>query len=347
MPEQAMDIRIDAPGRESGSCSGKVALKVFAGFAKLTKESSGGTETMTFAHVTRLNRMWRSPLLALLSGVSLGLSAPGAHASANEETAHQFAALEAKTKSRIGVAVIDLSTNRRVDYRSDERFIMCSTFKVLAVAAVLKRVDDGKEKLDRFVPYGETQLLSYAPVTRAHVKKGGMMLEALCEAAIEQSDNTAGNLLLEAIGGLEKFNEFARSLGDNSTRLDHIEPDLNVATPGKDNDTTTPAAMSATLQRLFASDSLTVASRTKLENWMQQNQTGLKMIRASVLTDWKVGDKTGRSGDGATNDIAIVRPPGSGPIFLAIYTVDPSESQEARDQLVADVAKATFDALKK
>jgi beta-lactamase class A len=249
--------------------------------------------------------------------------------------------------SRIGVTAIDVSTNRRVDYRSDERFIMCSTFKVLAVAAVLKPVDESKEKLDRFVPYGEAQLLSYAPVTRAHVKEGGMTLEALCAAAIQQSDNTAGNLLLEAIGGLDQFNEFARSLGDKSTRLDHIEPDLNVAIPGKENDTTTPAAMSGNLQRLFASDLLTVASRTKLENWMQQNETGLKMIRAGVPSDWKVGDKTGRSGNGATNDIAIVRPPSGGPIFVAIYTVDPSESQEARDQLVAEVTRVTFDALKK
>jgi beta-lactamase class A len=291
--------------------------------------------------------MWPSPLLALLSGVSLGLSAPGAHASANEETAHQFAALEAKTKSRIGVAAIDLSTNRRVDYRSDERFIMCSTFKVLAVAAVLKRVDEGKEKLDRFVPYGEAQLLSYAPVTRAHVKEGGMTLEALCAAAIEMSDNTAANLLLETIGGPAKWTEFARSLGDTVSHLDHMEPELNVAIAGKDNDTTTPAAMCGALQRLFASDVLSTASRTKLEGWMQQGQTGIKMIRASVPADWKAGDKTGRSGDGATNDIAVVRPPGGGPIFVAIYTVDPSESQEARDQLVADVAKATFDALKK
>lgn len=258
-----------------------------------------------------------------------------------------FAELEARTKSRVGIAAVDLSTKRRVDYRSDERFIMCSTFKVLAVAAVLKRVDEQKEKLDRFVPYGEAQLLAYAPVTRAHVKEGGMTLEALCVAAIGQSDNTAANLLLEAIGGLEKFNEFARSLGDNFTRLDHLEPDLNVALPGKDNDTTTPAAMCANLQRLFASDVLSAVSRTRLEEWMQQNQTGLKMIRAGVPTDWKVGDKTGRSGDGATNDIAVVHPAAGGPIFLAIYLVDPKENQEARDTLVAEVAKAVVDALKK
>src|SRR5438477_11493202 len=101
----------------------------------------------------------------------------------------QYARLEAKARARIGVAAIDLSTNRAVEYRSGERFVMCSTFKVLAVAAVLKRVEESKEKLDRFVRYGEAQLLTYAPVTREHVKEGGMTLEALCAAAIEMSDN--------------------------------------------------------------------------------------------------------------------------------------------------------------
>ncbi len=285
--------------------------------------------------------------ISLITAAAFAASLLGSAAIAEAPADTKFAELEARTKSRVGVAAIDLSTKRRVDYRSDERFIMCSTFKVLAVAAVLKRVDANKEKLDRFVRYGEAQLLTYAPVTRAHVKEGGMTLEALCVAAIEQSDNTAGNLLLDAVGGLEKFNEFLRSLGDNSTRLDHLEPDLNVAIPGKDNDSTTPAAMCANLQRLFASDFLSAASRTKLQNWMQENQTGLKMIRAAVPSDWKVGDKTGRSGDGATNDIAVLQPPAGGPIFLAIYLVDPKEAQEARDALVAEVSKAAIDFLQK
>ena len=289
--------------------------------------------------------MRRLVLLTLL----LTGSRPELFAADQRADREPFARLEAKAAGlRIGVAAIDVSTNRRVDYRADERFLMCSTFKVLAAAAVLKRVDENKEKLDRFVPYGEGQLQSYAPVTRAHVKEGGMTLEALCAAAIEQSDNTAANLLLEAIGGPEKWTEFARALGDKATRLDHTEPELNMARPGQDDDTTTPAAMCADLQRLLTSDFLSVASRAKLEAWMQQNQTGLKMVRASLPADWKVGDKTGRNSDnGATNDIAVVRPPGGGPIFIAIYTVNPADSQEARDTLVAEAAKIAIDALKK
>jgi beta-lactamase class A len=285
-------------------------------------------------------------LTLLMTGLFVPLVAAKTEESRDDITA--FANVEKQhSGSRIGVSAIDLSTNRRVDYRADERFTMCSTFKVLAAAAALKRVDENKEKLDRFVRYGEAQLMTYAPITRAHVKEGGMTLEALCAAAVEQSDNTAANLVLEAIGGPEKWTELARSLGDKFSRLDHNEPDLNLARPGKEDDTTTPAAMCADLQRLFTSDVLSVASRAKLEGWMQQGQTGLKMIRASIPADWKAGDKTGRSGDGATNDIAVLRPPNGGPIFLAIYTVDPAEPQDARDQLVAKVAKTAVEMLEK
>jgi beta-lactamase class A len=71
------------------------------------------------------------------------------------------------------------------------------------------------------------------------------------------------------------------------------------------------------------------------------------MIRASVPADWRVGDKTGRSGKGASNDIAIVRPPAGGPFFLAIYIDTPSQSSEGRDMLVAEVARIAIDLLKK
>jgi len=69
------------------------------------------------------------------------------------------------------------------------------------------------------------------------------------------------------------------------------------------------------------------------------------MIRASVPWGWGVGDKTGRSGNGANNDIGIVQPPTGGPIFLAIYVAAPDASPEARDSVVAAAAKISIAAL--
>ena len=71
-------------------------------------------------------------------------------------------------------------------------------------------------------------------------RDGGMPLGDLCAAAIDWSDNTAANLILDAIGGPAGFTAFARSLGDSTTRLDRNEPSLNTAIPGDERDTTTP-----------------------------------------------------------------------------------------------------------
>jgi beta-lactamase class A len=258
---------------------------------------------------------------------------------ARSDAANQVAAIEARLGGRIGVAALDTGSGKRFDYRAEERFPMCSTFKFLAAAAVLKRVDEKQEQLDRFVSYDAKDILEYAPVTKAHLKEGGMTLGALCEAGIEQSDNTAGNLLLDAIGGPAGVTNFARSLGDQITRLDRKEPQLNSAIPGDDRDTITPGSMLADMTRILTGDVLSRSSRRQLEDWLQRNQTGTAMIRAGVPTNWIIGDKTGRGANGATNDIAIIRPPGRAPILLTIYSVGSSASPEERSAVLAEVAR--------
>jgi beta-lactamase class A len=273
----------------------------------------------------------RSLLLPLLS-ISAG--------AIERDATNQIAQIESETKSRIGVVAIDAQTRRRIEHRRDEKFLMCSTFKLLAAAAVLQQVDRGEEKLDRFVRYSQTDVLEYAPVTKQHVGEGGMRLDALCEAAIEQSDNTAGNLLLQTIGGPPGLTRFARSLGDETTRLDRIEPKLNIRKEGDDRDTTSPAAMCNDVARLLTTDFLSQGSRDLLESWLLANQTGATLIRAGVPKDWRVGDKTGRGGQGETNDVAILYPLNSGRIFVAIYSVAPSTSDEKRSEIVATVTRA-------
>jgi beta-lactamase class A len=264
-------------------------------------------------------------------------------ASVTSDFAGRIAAIEARIGGRMGVAAVDAAvetgSGKRLDYRSEERFPMCSTFKFLAAAAVLKRVDEKQETLDRFVSYDAKEILEYAPVTKAHLKDGGMTVGALCAAAIEQSDNTAANLLLNVIGGPGGLTQFVRSLGDDVTRLDRIEPELNSAIPGDERDTTTPAAMCSDMQRLLLGDVLTESSRHQLEDWLQHNETGGLMIRAGVPKSWTVGDKTGRGANGATNDIAIIRPPGRAPLLLAIYFVGSSAPGDDRAAAIAEAAR--------
>jgi beta-lactamase class A len=259
------------------------------------------------------------------------------------DLANQIPSIEQRMGVRIGVAALDIASGKRLDYRSEERFPMCSTFKLLAAAAVLKRVDEKQERLDRFVRYDAKDILEYAPVTKAHLKDGGMTLGALCAAAIEQSDNTAGNLLLDTIGGPVGLTNFARGIGDEITRLDRKEPELNSAIPGDERDTTSPAAMCADMKRLLLGKALSESSRHQLEDWLRQNETGSLMIRAGVPKTWTVGDKTGRSGNGVTNDVAIIRPPGRAPIIVAIYSMGSTSSAHDQLAIVAEAARAVVE----
>ncbi len=233
--------------------------------------------------------------------------------------------------SRIGVAGLDTGNGRTVFYRADERFLLCSTFKVALAAAVLHRVEHGEESLNRIVHYGQKDLLPVSPVTSTN-PSNGLSVEALCAAIIHVSDNTAANLLLQSIGGTSAMNAFLLAVGDTVTRLDRNEPSLNV--PDGEKDTTTPRAMLKTLQALLLGPALQPSSRGKLIRWMEEVATGTALLRSGLPSGWRAGDKTGRSQSGSINDVAIAYPPNRPPILICAYT------EGASDRTLAEASRA-------
>lgn len=251
----------------------------------------------------------------------------------------RLAQLEYRYGARLGVAIMDTGSGRQVGHRADERFLMCSTFKWLAVAAVLARVDQGTEQLTRRITFDKDVLLDWAPVTSGHVGAPGLSVEQLCQAAITVSDNTAANLLLHSLGGPAAVTGFMRSLGDPVTRLDRIEPELNLTAPGDLRDTTTPAAMLADLSRLLLGTVLSHGSRTQLDGWLRACTTGLEKLRAGLPTDWVVGDKTGSGAQGESNDVAIIWPPQRAPLLVAAYHAPARKDAHASQRALADVGR--------
>ena len=241
------------------------------------------------------------------------------------------------------MAALDVHSGADFGYRADERFPMCSTFKAMLAAAVLAKVDAGAERLDRFVRYGAADLMSYAPAAKAHLAQGGMTVAALCEAAVELSDNTAANLLLRSVGGPGGWTRYVRTLGDRVSRLDRAEPALNSSIPGDPRDTTTPAAFLADLRKAVLGDALKPASRQRLQDWMIACKTGDARLRAGLPRHWKVGDKTGtwsaENAYASSNDIAVVWTE-TQPILITCYvTGRDSVPGKLRDAAIADVAR--------
>jgi beta-lactamase class A len=287
-----------------------------------------------------MHRRSRRSFLAGLAAMAASLRARAAAPSAEERldlASKRLAQIEAREGGRLGVVVRNTGTGSTLEHRADERFPMCSTFKLLAAAAALKRVDEGAERLDQTIAYGPSDLLGYAPIAKAHVAEGAMALADLCAAAIDWSDNTAANLVLQAIGGPAGFTQFARSLGDSVTRLDRNEPSLNEATPGDERDTTSPRAMAEDMGQVLLSDALSEASRRQLEAWLIDDKVGDKRLRAGLPPSWRIGDKTGSGDHGTTNTIAIIRPPDRTPIIATVYYTESSAPMDLRNAVLREI----------
>jgi len=263
---------------------------------------------------------------AVLASETFALDAPGA-----------IAAYERTTGGRVGLLATNVASGARIAWRASERFAMCSTFKASLAALVLARVDAGKDRLDRSVPFGRADLLAYAPVARQHMQSGAMTIATMCQGAVELSDNTCANLLLREVGGPPALTRFWRRLGDADSRLDHDEPMLNRMKAGDPRDTTTPAAMAQTVRKLALGDALGPASRSRLVDWLVACQTGKNRLRAGLPRTWRIGDKTGNNGADASGDLAVAWPARSGPIVVCAYVQGGKPTPDQQDTLFAAI----------
>ncbi|WP_421110581.1 class A beta-lactamase [Streptomyces sp. NEAU-S77] len=273
-------------------------------------------------------------------------SSPAASSSAPATTkpyTGELKALEREFDARLGLYAIDTGTGREVAYRDGERFGFHSTFKALAAGAVLRKYSlNGMNKL---ITYSRDDLVDNSPITEKHVDTG-MTLRELCDAAVRYSDNTAANLLFDAIGGPKALEREVRRVGDDVTRMERIEPELSKWVPGDTRDTTTPRALAKDLRAFALGDVLRKPERAQLTTWLKTNTTGDALIRAGVPKGWVVGDKTG-SGFfyGARNDIAVVWRPDAAPIVMAVLTNRGEKDDVHDDKLIAEAASVVADTL--
>ncbi|MFF8726914.1 class A beta-lactamase [Streptomyces sp. NPDC015171] len=249
----------------------------------------------------------------------------------------ELAELERHHGARLGVYARNVRTGATVAHRAGERFAMCSTFKAFAAAAVL-REKAGRASLDRVVHYPPHDILPNSPRTEEN-QATGMTVADLCAAAIQYSDNAAGNLLLREIGGPAGLTRLYRSLGDRVSRLDRWEPELNTAIPGDPRDTTTPEAVAGSLERLTLGGALADADRERLVAWLKGNTTSAARFRAGLPREWGVADKTGTGSYATANDIGVAWTTRRTPLVLAVLTDKSTADAPVDESLIADAAR--------
>jgi beta-lactamase class A len=279
--------------------------------------------------------------LALAAGAA---ACPGVAAAAPPAADADIAGLEDRFNAEIGLYAVDLASSATLMHRPDQRFAMCSTFKAYAAGRLLQLADQGATRLENTpVQVAAADIVANSPVTEKRVGTT-MTLAELCAAALINSDNTAGNLLLRAIGGPQAITAFARSIGDDQTRLDRWELDLNDAEPGDPRDTTTPRALNAGYRALLTGGVLTAPSRQRLLDWMLANVTSGTRFRAALPAGWTSADKTGAGDYGTTNDSGLLLGPAGQRLLVTVLTRsrDGREKVPPLNDAVAETVRVTL-----
>jgi beta-lactamase class A len=258
----------------------------------------------------------------------------------------KLAELEASSKGRIGIYAINTANNMHLQYRANERFPTGCTSKVIGVATILSKSMNDNALLSQKINYSKKDLTHWNPITEKYLSSG-MTVKQLCAASITYSDNTAMNLLVKKMGGLEQMTLFARSLGNNSFRQDNGWPE-EAYSGGKGDlkDSSTPQDMAKSLQKLTLTDALARPQREMLISWLKANTTGDLRIRAGLPKGWIVADKTGTGGVyGTTNDLGIIWPPKCAPIIMAIYYTSDAKNTVKREDIVASATRLLINKL--
>jgi beta-lactamase class A len=279
----------------------------------------------------------RRALLGLLASSALYLSLPApARGARGDLLPQQLAALEARYGGRLGVFLSEGRSLAGTGHRADERFGMCSTFKLLLAAMVMHEAQRGRLDMNTSIRFSKADMVPHAPITERHLDIGELNIRELARATLTTSDNVAANLLLGELGGPQGFTARLRAWGDTVTRLDRTEPAMNRVPRGETRDTTSPRAMAETVAQLFGGTLLTAASKQTLKHWMIETRTGLRRLRAGLPANWEVGDRTGTGiapdMPNKHNDVAVIWRPQRQPLAIAAFWEAEGHTPNMRDE---------------
>ncbi|MBS0286969.1 MAG: class A beta-lactamase [Proteobacteria bacterium] len=263
-----------------------------------------------------------------------------AHINDNISIEEKLKKLENTTEGRIGIFAVNTENGQIIEYRANETFPTGCTSKVIGVSAVLKKSMDDSSLLATSIKYAKEDLAPWSPITEKNISQG-LTIQELCAASISYSDNTAMNLLLKQIGGVQGMNQFARTIEDPTFRQDHDWPlEAYSGGPNNLNDTSTPKAMVESLRKLTLGNVLDKPQKDLLITWLKDTTTGAARIRSGVPQGWVVGNKTGTGGIyGSTNDLAIIWPTKHEPLLLGVYYTSDNKKAMKREDIVSTATK--------
>jgi beta-lactamase class A len=229
------------------------------------------------------------------------------------------------------VYAFDIDSGRYVDLNGTEAVAAASTIKVPILVAFLQQVDAGNLALNQAVVLQEQHLAGGSGSLASEAIGSEYTALEVATRMIIHSDNTATNMMIEALGGQEVLNQQFATWGLESTVLRNPLPDL------EGTNTTSTRDLALLMALVDQGDVLSRRSRERLFSIMQR--TVNRSLIAFSLTDGSlVANKTGDIAL-ALGDVAMVDTPNGNRYALAIMVQRPNNDGRA-SELIRRITEA-------
>ena len=236
-----------------------------------------------------------------------------------------------------GVFLIDADTGAYVDINGDTAVAAASTIKVPILVAFFQAVDQGRIKLNDMLTMEESHVAEGSGDMQ--FRKPGSKYTALQTVTkmIVISDNTATNILIEALGGADVLNQLFQSWGLKNTVINNALPDLS------GTNTTTPKDLINLISQVNQGGLVSLKSRDRLFRIMERTRND-SLLPRGVGRGSVVAHKTGNL-KSVLGDAGMIDLLNGKRYLLAVLVKRPNDDQDAVD-LIRGVSKETYQYLK-
>ena len=284
--------------------------------------------------------------LALLFSL-VAVSAP-----AQEPLRQQIRAIAREAHGKVSVACSLPGSALNCDLNPNAHPPMQSVFKLPLALTVLHQVERGTLSLDqpvRFLPQDRILPHVYSPLQDQYPDAGvDVPLRELLRLTVSLSDNVAADILLRLMGGPKAVNTFLAVLGIGGFLLQDSEAVLHREVSAQYRNWFEPTGAVQLLRTISDNSPLTSVHTDLLLGWMTP-ASRTKRLEGDLPTGTHVAHKSGTSDvdDGvahATNDIGLIPLPDGRRIAIAVFVTDSTADEATREQVIARIARAAYDA---
>lgn len=239
----------------------------------------------------------------------------------------------AQTELTPGFFFLNLDTGAYLDLAGSETFSAASMIKVPVLVAFFQDVDAGKIRLDEELVMrpdliaSEAGEMQYQP---PNTKFGALETASLM---IIISDNTATNMLIDRMGGIEALNQRFRSWGLTKTVLRNPLPDL------EGTNTASPQELAMLMARVGQGELVTPRSRDRLLEIMRQTVTDT-LLPQGLGEGATIAHKTGDIGT-VVGDVGLIDMP-NGQRYVATAMVKRPYNDPRAQELIRQTSRLVY-----